>query len=830
VLREESRYEIRSADRGRRVAARAHIGLSVCSTISFRGRGCRLQGLVLALLIAAGSARAAASDPESDPPAAKQASVTAAAIPAAKIAEGIEQCRERLRDTEDLLANDPRAEAVQDGLPDAQKKLASLSRHSWSVISSQSPSGFLLDIEDQWSSWKERLQTWQRTLADLVAELDTALTKLANLRQQWEDTRNSAAAQQLPAPLTDSVERALAAIRATEAKANARRDELLALQGKVAETQDWVDAEISALELQRADQRKQLWERQSPALWKAFAEPSAASVGAQARQAFLNTARSIVQFSRDSGVQLAVFGLLLLLMVAALLWLRTRVSLGSDADAAPALRIFSRPLSAAFLIALLLMALVATRPTVEVRRLIALLAALPILRLLPGTLFGRTRLVMLALTAAYVLSQVIDLTAGMTLLERLVLLGEALLGIVVLVQIIATERRSRAPAIAAAIGLPVLVIALGANVWGSVSLARMLTHGTIYSAYLAAIFAATVLLLDGILAAVERAGAADSIRIVQNHGRWLRQQLGWIVRVVMTVWWVSLTLELFQLRGGVVTAATNFLTARWSIGSVALSIGGVLRFGVTLWVAILLSRAAAFILAEEVLPRMRLRPGVPDAIATGVRYAVVAGGFLLAVTAAGVEFAQIALLAGALSVGLGFGLQNVVNNFVSGLILLFERPIKMGDVVEVGPTLGNVRRIGIRSSTIHTSDGADVIVPNGDLISQRLVNWTYTDQRRRIDLPVSITAAADPAVLADLLVRVAAAHPAVLAVPAPAALLTAFAENKLDFSLRFWTERFEVSSRVRSEVAVSVRAALQKAGYLGPAPAATDDAETAAAD
>ena len=121
------------------MAARVHIGLSVCSTISFRGRGCRLQGLVLALLIAAGSARAAASDPESDPPAAKQASATAAPIPAAKIAEGIEQCRERLRDTEDLLANDPRAEAVQDGLPDAQKKLAKLSRHSWSVIGSQSP-------------------------------------------------------------------------------------------------------------------------------------------------------------------------------------------------------------------------------------------------------------------------------------------------------------------------------------------------------------------------------------------------------------------------------------------------------------------------------------------------------------------------------------------------------------------------------------------------------------------------------------------------------------------------------------------------------------------
>jgi small-conductance mechanosensitive channel len=490
------------------------------------------------------------------------------------------------------------------------------------------------------------------------------------------------------------------------------------------------------------------------------------------------------------------------------------------------MRIFSRPLAAAFLVALLLMQFLPGRPSVEVRRLVALLAAVPILRLLPGTLFGRQRLVMLALTAAYILSQIVDMTAGLTLLERLVLLADALLGMVVLYQIIITPRQSRAPAVAAGIGLPLLVIALGANIWGNVAMARVLTHGTIFSAYLAAIFAAAALVLDGILVAIERAGVADAVRIVKNNGAWLRQQLGWAVRVAMTVWWVSLTLELFQLRGPVLMAATNFLTAHWTIGSVALTFGGLLRFGVTLWVAVLLSRAASFVLAEEVLPRATLRPGVADAIATGVRYVVVAGGFLLAVAAAGIDFGQVALLAGALTVGLGFGLQNVVNNFVSGLILLFERPIKLGDVVEIGPTIGNVRRIGIRSSTIHTSDGADVIVPNGDLISQRLVNWTYTDRRRRIDLPVSVTATADPSAVTDLLVRIAAAHPAVLDEPAPAALLTAFGESKLDFSLRFWTERFEVSSRVRSEVAVAVRAALREAGFLGPTPLPAKAAHT----
>jgi small-conductance mechanosensitive channel len=834
VSADEIRYEIRSSGRERlidRFEQRVVSRPKPYGTISCRRGAWRLQGFAFALLALATASVACvyAPSPASGQPVPEKPIVTPAAIPGARIAEGIETCRARLSDIEVLLGRDPRTEAVQAGLPDAQQALAELSKQSWSAITSQSPSAFLLDVEDQWDSWKDRLQTWQRTLADLVAELDTALTELGNLRHRWEETRDSAAAQQLPPQLTDRIESTLVAIQETVGKAGARREELLALQGKVAETQTWVDAEISAIEKQRADQRKQLLELQSPPLWKAFTEPSAPSVGAQATQAWRESARSIAQFVRDSGAYLAVYGVRLLVILATLLWLRARVPLGRDDVTAAPMRIFSRPLSAAFLLALLPIQFVAARPPVEVRRLVALLAAVPILRLLPGTLFGRRRLVMLALTAAYILTQIVDMTAGFTLLERLVLLAEALLGMLVLHQIITIERRSRTPAIAAGIGLPLLVIALGANIWGSVAMARVLTHGTIFSAYLAVIFAAVALVIDGILVAVQRAGVADSVRIVQNNGVWVRQQLVWALRVALTVWWVSLTLDLFQLRDSVLTAVTTFLTTRWAIGSVALTVGGILRFGVTLWVAILLSRAVGFVLAEEVLPRLTLRPGVPDAIATGVRYTVVVGGFFLAVAAAGVDFGQVALLAGALSVGLGFGLQNVVNNFVSGLILLFERPIKLGDVVEIGPTIGNVRRIGIRSSTIHTSDGADVIVPNGDLISQRLVNWTYTDRRRRIDLPVSVTAPADPSAVTDLLVRVAAAHPAVLAAPAPAALMTAFAESKLDFSLRFWTERFEVSSRVRSEVAVAVRAALQEAGFLGPIPAPANVARHPAA-
>ena len=142
-----------------------------------------------------------------------------------------------------------------------------------------------------------------------------------------------------------------------------------------------------------------------------------------------------------------------------------------------------------------------------------------------------------------------------------------------------------------------------------------------------------------------------------------------------------------------------------------------------------------------------------------MHYAVLLLGFLLAISAAGVDLNKVSLLAGAFGVGIGFGLQNVVNNFVSGLILLYERPVQLGDMVEVGGTTGEVRRIGIRSSTIRTPQGAEVIVPNSNLISDRVVNWTLSDRRRRMDIKVGVAYGTDPERVLALLVGVARAHP-----------------------------------------------------------------------
>jgi potassium-dependent mechanosensitive channel len=175
-------------------------------------------------------------------------------------------------------------------------------------------------------------------------------------------------------------------------------------------------------------------------------------------------------------------------------------------------------------------------------------------------------------------------------------------------------------------------------------------------------------------------------------------------------------------------------------------------------------------------------------------------------------------MAGAFGVGIGFGLQSVVNNFVSGLILLFERPIHIGDTIEAGGITGSVRRIGIRSSVVRTGQGAEVIVPNAQLITERVTNWTLSDRQRLIELPVGVSYSAHPKRVIDMLESVAQAHAQVLRQPAPRAFFTGFGDSAMNFELRAWTDQFEQWFQIRSELAAAVYDAGQAAGISFPSP------------
>jgi small-conductance mechanosensitive channel len=190
---------------------------------------------------------------------------------------------------------------------------------------------------------------------------------------------------------------------------------------------------------------------------------------------------------------------------------------------------------------------------------------------------------------------------------------------------------------------------------------------------------------------------------------------------------------------------------------------------------------------------------------------------VFAAGAAGLDLSRLALVAGALGVGIGFGLQTIVANFISGLILLFERPVKPGDTVEFDGLRGVVQSIGMRASIVRTFQGADVIVPNQDFIAGRVVNWTLSDQTRRVEIPVGVAYGTNPPEVITLLTDTVGKHAKVLERPAPTVLFSGFGESSLDFEIRLWTSADDWPA-VRSDVLVATYEALTRAGIEIPFP------------
>jgi small-conductance mechanosensitive channel len=270
-------------------------------------------------------------------------------------------------------------------------------------------------------------------------------------------------------------------------------------------------------------------------------------------------------------------------------------------------------------------------------------------------------------------------------------------------------------------------------------------------------------------------------------------------------WWASFN-ELLQ-------------TPLFSFGDSQIDLGHIFYLLVSVSILVVASRWLMRLVVNKLLKNTAMEKGMLQSVATLVRFGILVIGFIVIFQSAGIDLSSLSILAGALGVGIGFGLQNITNNFISGLIILFERPIKVGDRIEVGDIAGDVISINARATTIITNDNISVIVPNSEFISGTVINWSHSDRNVRFLFPVGVSYKEDPEKVRKILLEVADKNQYVLKSPPPSVMFDEFGDNSLNFYLGVWTSTHIEKPRVlKSELYFEIFKKFAEQGVEIPFP------------
>jgi len=689
----------------------------------------------------------------------------------------------------------------------------------------------LESLERHWNFDARRLTHWQAEMRQATAWYANDAAELLRRQTAWQAIKDAPGAAGLPAVLADRVNVVLAQLSAAgqalsgplsrqvelEQRANAIEEQIKAGRRAVAEAIDFVDARLLRVD--------------SPPLW-ALSQSASSS---ENTLAMLRAGLDIeVRFAREyaaagSGNQRALHALQLLLLPL-LLWLarKSRSAIRTGVMSETAAGVLGRPFSTWLLLAMLGVLALEPDAPLMVQQVALVLAAPPVLRLLPPSSRRQLDLWPYAITGLFLAERLGFLFLANTLFYRLSTVALAAAGLAAILWLLArgrhrthppqSERLFRALRAVAWGAAALLSLSVVANLFGNVSLSEMLTSGILGSGYFGLVLYAGVTVIITLLQLLLARQGISRFRLAREHAPPLVQLLIRLLTAAAVVGWAVYAMDRFRVLRSTYAIVTQVLSYTLALGQVSISLGNILVFVISVLIAFWTARMVRLVLHDEVLTRMSLPRGVGNSIASLTYYLVLLLGLGIALSAAGFQTSQLTIVFGALGVGIGFGLQSVVNNFVSGLILMFERPIQPGDVVDIGGTSGQVRDIGMRATRIKTFDGADVIVPNGSLLSDKLTNWTMLDRSRRIEISIGLAYGTEPRQAIELLDRVARQTQGIVTDPAPAVLFMGFGASTLDFSVRAWTYDFDRWIDIRSDMLTRMYDALREAGIEIPLP------------
>ncbi|OEU71954.1 MAG: hypothetical protein BA874_11900 [Desulfuromonadales bacterium C00003068] len=433
----------------------------------------------------------------------------------------------------------------------------------------------------------------------------------------------------------------------------------------------------------------------------------------------------------------------------------------------------------------------------------------------------RHALVVWLLATTYLVSMLFQVIGLPLPLYRLYMIFLSLAGIPLLIRIYSLCHKNRDAwqlIVSLRIGMVLLLVSLTAQLGGYSTLSSRLIDSSIKTVFL--------LLMISMVMRLARGG----IDFIVTHPwivRWqffriFGQRLGIrINNILKGVLYVYGILYMGQIWAGSDSVTTTWLTLKglgFSIGEIQLTLDTLLMVVVVMYLAYTLSWLLRSLFDVEVIGPRYIDSGVRDSIKTLLHYAIISCGVLFTLGVAGVGMKNFTVIIGALGIGIGFGLQNIVNNFLSGLILLFERPVKLGDRIVLDGEWAIVRKIGMRSTVVEMYSKAEIIVPNSQLISEKVTNLSLSNSQSRLVIDIGTAYGEDMEQILEILREEAEAHPSVLSYPKPSPLFVNFGDSSLDFQLRVWLANYDQSVEVKSELCVALYKRFAAEGIEIPFP------------
>ena len=749
-------------------------------------------------------------------------------IPLPDVASRSEDLKRMLRNLAEQLPTEEQLDAAKATLEERDVELQRRQKEV-EVLLEGTPS--TLELREEENFWRSKQKETADMRGQLLAWANAAQGGLQQLQAQmpvWKSTLQQNESTPDLGPTLDVLQKSVSKLQQTTAQVQDQLRVIVNLQISAA-NQDQIAIDVlDRLQKERQYLDSRLFEHDSLPLWQLGQRREVGEnkeVFASATNRLLGI-RAFASQATGGIVALAIF-LVLSLAAAYRLNRKLRDVPPQNEEQAQLLRMARHWIALGSLPPVLCAYLLAPLAPLPLVGLVILVSFIPIIILLPPLINPRFRILLYSIVAVYSLNALVAWVGFSPAHKREIQFVANLAVFLLFAYLVRPKRISGLGEEARSywlriLGIRIAVLVLGcsllANLFGYVKLAQFLGVLCLYSTFIAISMLTGVLVFTSLLLEAIDTPVAQQLAVVRLYRDVIVRWIPRVFEIAGVGIWLFTTVSLLGISdwvGNVFNAIFNFHIAG---GSTGITLGGIVGFFLILLVGYGFSSAVRFIFREELLSRFHLSRGLPELFSSMLHYLLLLLVFFFAINAGGVELNKFTVLTGALGVGVGFGLQNIVNNFISGLILQFERPIHIGDVLDIDGTTGKVSRIGIRSSTIKTFQGAEVIIPNGNFISGKVINWTLSESMRRVELPVGVAYGSDAKLVSKLLDQAANAHESVLTSPAPAVYFKEFADSSLNFELQFWVMQESNVVKVKSEVALAAMGCLAEAGIEIPFP------------